>query len=87
VKLNRSIAISFVLMAGIATGTCPAQSSNDPQETITESGSTQVSAVAVPSATQPTAVSGKTREQVVHELADFQNSAQAAELREIYRGN
>jgi predicted RNA-binding protein with PIN domain len=87
VKLNRFIATSLVLAAGVTAGTCLAQSSNDQQETITESGAAHISAVAVPSAVQPTTVAEKTREQVMRELVEFQNSLQAAQVREIYRGS
>jgi hypothetical protein len=87
VKLNRSLATGLVLAAGVTAGACLAQSSNDQQETITESGAAQISAVAVPSAAQPTAVAEKTREQVMRELAEFQNSPQAAQVREIYGGS
>jgi len=45
-------------------------------------------AIAVPAITPAPAMSlGRTREQVTHELEDFQNSSQAVQIREIYRGN
>ncbi|SAK57688.1 hypothetical protein [Caballeronia ptereochthonis] len=86
-KLNRSIATSLVLAAGVTAGTCLAQSSNDQQETMTGSGAAQVSAVAVPSAALPTTVAEKTRAQVMRELVEFQNSPQAAQVGELYRGS
>jgi hypothetical protein len=87
VKLNRSIVVTVALMAGVTSGTCPAQSSTDQQETVTGSGTAQVATAAEPSAAQSDSAGGKSRAQVMRELVDFQNSTQGAEVREIYRGN
>ncbi|WP_250517183.1 hypothetical protein [Caballeronia sp. INDeC2] len=73
-KLNRSIAIGLVLAAGVTSGTCLAQSSNNQQETVTQSGGAQ-----------PAAVGEKTREQVMRELIEFQNSPQANQVQELYQ--
>jgi hypothetical protein len=77
-----------MLMAGVGAETCMAQSSDEQQETFTQSGGAQMTEVVVPSAAvPPPAPLDKTREQVMRELIEFQHSPQAAQMRELYRGN
>jgi len=84
-----SITICLALMAGVTANGCFAQSAVNPnnQEQSVADDSTPVTATANP-AVMPVAPAsvGKTRAQVMRELEDFQNSDQAAQMRELYRG-
>jgi hypothetical protein len=87
-KLHQSIAVCLTLMAGVTADGCFAQSATGQSESVAAGTAAQDSAVAVPAvAPAPSDSVGKTRAQVVRELEDFQNSDQAAQLRELYRGN
>jgi hypothetical protein len=83
----QSIAVSLALMAGVAADGCFAQSATDQTQSMAAGAASQDQGAAVsPIAQTPSASSGLTRQQVERELADFQNSAQAAQMRELYRG-
>jgi hypothetical protein len=87
-KVYQSITVCLALMAGITADECFAQSAVNQQVSVADGDASQVSAVAVPTVTPAPHVSlGKTREQVMREQADFQNRDQAAQMRELYRGN
>jgi hypothetical protein len=87
-KLYQSITVCVALMAGVAADGCFAQSAIKQEESVADGNAPQVSAVAVPTVTPATPVSlGKTRAQVIRELDDFQNSDQAAQMRQLYRGS
>ncbi len=87
-KLHQSIAVGLALMAGVAADGCFAQSATDQTQSMAAGAASQDQGAAVsPIALTPSASSGLTREQVERELADFQNSAQAAQMRELYRGS
>jgi len=86
-KLYQSITVCLALMAGVTADGCFAQSAINQQQSVADDNTSQVTAAADPSVIPPSPVSlGKTREQVVRELEDFQNSNQAAQMRELYRG-
>jgi hypothetical protein len=86
-KLHRSIAVCLALMAGVTADGCFAQSATNQNEPVSVGAAQQDSAVAVPAVTPPPSNSlGKTRAQVIRELEDFQNSDQAAQMRDLYRG-
>jgi hypothetical protein len=86
-KLYQSITVCLALIAGVTADGCLAQTAINQQESVTDGNAPQVSAVAVPAVTAAPPVSlGKTREQVMRELEDFQKSGQAAQLRELYQG-
>lgn len=85
-KLHQSIAICLALMAGVTADGCFAQSATNQNESVAV-GSPQDPAVAAPAVTPAPPISvGKTRAQVIRELEDFQNSDQAAQMHELYRG-
>ncbi|SOE95582.1 hypothetical protein SAMN05414139_08466 [Burkholderia sp. D7] len=86
-KLHQSIAVCLAMMAGVTADGCFAQSATNQTESVAVGTVSQDTAVAVPAAMPTPPVSfGKTREQVMRELQDFQNSDQAAQMRELYRG-
>ena len=86
-KLHQSIAVCLALMAGVTADGCFAQSTTNQNESVAVGSSPQDPAVAVPAVTPAPPISvGKTRAQVIRELEDFQNSDQAAQMRELYRG-
>lgn len=86
-KLHQSIAVSIALVAGVSANGCFAQSTTNQSESVAVGTAPQDPAVAVPAVTPTTSISlGKTREQVMRELEDFQNSDQAAQMRDLYRG-
>jgi hypothetical protein len=88
VKLHQSIAVCLTLMAGVTADGCFAQSATDQTQSVAAGTASQDQAGAVSAvAIVPSASSGLTREQVQRELADFQNSEQAAKMRELYRGS
>ena len=87
-KLHQSIAVCLALMAGVTADGCFAQSATNQNESLAVGSAPQDPAVAVAAVTPTPAISlGKTREQVMREQADFQNSDQAAQMRELYRGS
>jgi hypothetical protein len=87
-KLYQSVtAVCLVLVTGTAACECFAQSATNQKNVVAEGTAPQDSTLAAPTVTPDPAVSaGKTREQVMRELEDFQNSAQAAKLRDLYQG-
>jgi hypothetical protein len=85
-KLHQSIAVCLALMAGVTADGCFAQSATNQNESVAVGNAPQDAAVAAVTPT-PAISFGKTREQVMHEQADFQNSDQAAQMRELYRGS
>ena len=86
-KLHQSIAICLALMAGVTADGCFAQSATNQNESVAVGSSPQDPAVAAPAVTPaPSIPLGKTRAQVMRELEDFQNSDQAAQMRDLYRG-
>jgi len=86
-KLHQSIAVCLTLTAGVAANGCFAQSATNQNESVAVGDAPQDPAIAVPAVTQPAMSLGRTREQVRRELEDFQNSDQAAQMRDLYRGN
>jgi hypothetical protein len=87
-KLHQSIAICLALTAGVAADGCFAQSATNQTESVAAGSASQDQAVAVSGvAPAPSASLGLTREQVERELAAFQHSDQAAQMRELYRGS
>jgi hypothetical protein len=86
-KLFQSITVCLALIAGVTADGCFAQTAINQQGAVTDGNAPQVSEVAVPAVTPaPSVPVGKTREQVIRELEDFQNSGQAAKLRDLYQG-
>lgn len=86
-KLHQSIAVCLALMAGVTADGCFAQSETNQNDPVAVGSAPQDPAVAAPAVTPVPSVSlGKTRAQVMRELEDFQNSDQAAQMRELYRG-
>ena len=86
-KLHQSIAVCLALMAGVTADGCFAQSVANPSESVAAGNAPPDPAAVVPAATPAPSMSlGKTRAQVMHELEDFQNSDQAAQMRDLYRG-
>ncbi|MFM0032635.1 hypothetical protein PQR70_41205 [Paraburkholderia madseniana] len=86
-KLYKSVTVCLALMTGIAADGCFAQSATNQKDSIVERNAPQDPAVGAPTITPAPSVSlGKTREQVMRELEDFQNSGQAAKLRDLYQG-
>ena len=86
-KLHQSIAVCLALMAGVTADGCFAQSTTNQNEPVAVDNARQDPALAVRAVTQPAMSLGRTREQVMREQADFQNSDQAAQMRELYRGS
>ncbi|SAL33668.1 hypothetical protein AWB69_03039 [Caballeronia udeis] len=86
-KLHQSIAVCLAVMAGVTADGCFAQSTTNQNESVAVDNAPQDPAIAVPAVTQPAMSLGRTREQVMREQADFQNSDQAAQMRELYRGS
>jgi hypothetical protein len=87
-KLHQSIAVCLALVAGVTADGCFAQSATNQNESVAVGNAPQDAEVAVAAVTPTRAISfGKTREQVMREQADFQNSDQAAQMRELYRGS
>jgi hypothetical protein len=86
-KLHQSIAVCLALMAGVAADGSFAQSATNQSESVAVGTVPQDPAVALPAVTPAPSMSlGRTREQVIRELEDFQNSDQAAQMRDLYRG-
>ena len=86
-KLHQSIAVCLTLTAGVAANGCFAQSATNQNESVAVGDAPQDPAIAVPAVTPAPSMSlGKTREQVIRELEEFQNSDQAAQMRDLYRG-
>ena len=86
-KLYQSVTVCLALMTGIAADGCFAQSATNQKDSIAEGNAPQDPAVGAPTITPAPSVSpGKTREQVIRELEEFQNSGQAAKLRDLYQG-
>jgi len=86
-KLHQSIAVCLALMAGVTADGCFAQSATNQNESVAVGNAPQDPAIAVPAVTPAPSMSlGKTREQVIRELEEFQNSDQAAQMRDLYRG-
>jgi len=87
-KLHQSIAVCLALVAGITANGCFAQSATGQSESVAVGTAAQDPAVAVPAVTPvPSDSVGKTREQVIRELEDFQHSDQAAKMHALYRGS
>jgi len=87
-KLHQSIAVCLALTAGFAANGCFAQTATDQNESVAVGNAPQDPSIAVPAITPAPSMSlGKTRAQVMRELEDFQNSDQAAQMRDLYRGN
>jgi hypothetical protein len=87
-KLHQSITVCLALIAGVTADGSFAQSAINQQQSVADDNSQRATEVAVQTVTPTTPVSvGKTREQVMRELEDFQKSGQAARMRELYRGN
>jgi hypothetical protein len=87
-KLHQSITLCLALMVGVAADGCFAQSAIDQKETVADGNAPQVSALAISTpAPAPPVSLGKTREQVMRELEDFQKSGQAAQMGELYLGS
>jgi hypothetical protein len=87
-KLYQSITVCLALTAGGTADGCFAQTATNPQESVAAGSTPQTPTIAVPSVTPAPAVSvGKTRAQVIRELEDFQNSGEAAKMRDIYQGS
>ena len=82
-KFYQSIAVCLALMAGVTANGCLAQSTTGQNESVAASSAPPVTAVTP----APDVSVGKTREQVIHELEDFQKSGQADELRVLYQGS
>ncbi|MFM0174963.1 hypothetical protein [Paraburkholderia sediminicola] len=86
-KRYQSVTVCLALMTGIAADGCFAQSATNQKDSIGEGNAPQDPAVGAPTITPAPSVSpGKTREQVMRELEEFQNSGQAAKLRDLYQG-
>lgn len=87
--MNRyqSIVVLLALVAGVTADGCFAQSTNNQQESVAGGNVPQVATVTDPAVTtaSPNAP-GKTREQVMRELEDFQKSGQATQMLDLYRG-
>jgi hypothetical protein len=87
-KLHHSIAVCLALMAGVTADGCFAQSITNQNDSVAVGNAPQDPAIAVPAITPAPSMSlGRAREQVTRELEDFQNSDQAAQMRELYRGH
>jgi hypothetical protein len=87
-KLHQSIAVCLALMAGVTANGCFAQSTTNQNDSVAVGNAPQDPAIAVPAITPAPSMSlGGAREQVTRELEDFQNSDQAARMRELYRGH
>jgi hypothetical protein len=87
-KLHQAITVCLALMAGVTADGCFAQPASNQNESVAVDAAPQKPAVPGPAVTAtPTMSLGKTREQVMRELEEFQNSDQAAQMRELYRGN
>ena len=87
-KLHQSIAVCLALMTAVTAGECFAQSATGQSESVAVGTAPQDPAVASPAVTPvPSDSVGKTRAQVIRELEDFQNSGQAEQLRDLYRGS
>ena len=86
-KLYQSMTLCLAFVAGVTADGCFAQSATNQQESVADS-TPQIQAVAVPPVTPAAPDSaGKTREQVMRELEDFQKSGKAAQMLELYRGS
>ncbi|MDB5835635.1 MAG: hypothetical protein JWR14_5465 [Caballeronia sp.] len=87
-KVYRLITICGSVVAAMAANGCFAQSATSRQDSVASGAAQELSGVAVQNVDTSTAVVlGKTRAQVMREQADFQNSDQAVQMRELYRGN
>jgi hypothetical protein len=87
-KVHQSIAVCLALMAAVTADGCFAQSATNQNESVAVGAAPQDPAVAIPAvAATPSMSLGKTREQVMRKLEDFQDSDQAAQTRELYRGS
>jgi hypothetical protein len=87
-KVYRLIIVCVSVVAGVTANGCFAQSTASQQDAVVNGDAQQLSAVALPNVDTTTpAVFGKTRAQVMREQSDFQNSDQAVQMRELYRGN
>ncbi|APA89954.1 hypothetical protein BJG93_31485 (plasmid) [Paraburkholderia sprentiae WSM5005] len=87
-KVYQSVTVCLAVVAGMTADGCFAQSATNQQESVAAGSTQQAPAVAVPAATSATPVSpGKTREQVMRELEDFQKNGEAAKMVELYRGS
>jgi hypothetical protein len=82
-QFNRIIAAGCALMATVTASTAFAQSTTDQQDPATVA----VSTMPEPTSMQSDPAAPITRAQVARELRDFQNSPQAVEMRELYRGS
>jgi hypothetical protein len=86
-KLYQSITVCLALLAGVTADGCLAQTAVTQQGVVTDGNAPQVSEVAVPAVTPaPSVPVGKTREQVMRELEDFQKNGGPALMLDIYRG-
>ncbi len=85
-KLYQSITVCLALIAGVTADGCFAQTAVNQQGAVTRTNAPQVSEVAVPAVTlAPSVPVGKTREQVMRELEDFQKNGGPALMLDIYR--
>ncbi|MFM0279750.1 hypothetical protein P0D75_17215 [Paraburkholderia sediminicola] len=86
-KRYQSITVCLALLAGVTANGCLAQTAVTQQGAVTEGNAPQISEVAVPAVTPaPSVPVGKTREQVMRELEDFQKGDGPAQMRDLYRG-
>jgi hypothetical protein len=86
-KLYQSITVCLAMIAGVTADGCFAQTAINQQGVVTDGNAPQVSEVAVPAVTPaPSVPVGKTREQVMRELEDFQKHGGPALMLDIYRG-
>jgi hypothetical protein len=79
--------VCLAMIAGVTADGCFAQTAINQQGVVTDGNAPQVSEVAVPAVTPaPSVPVGKTREQVMRELEDFQKNGGPALMLDIYRG-
>jgi hypothetical protein len=82
-KPHQTITVCLALVAGVAADGCFAQTAISQQS----APAPQDPAVVATAATLAPPVSvGKTREQVMRELEEYQNSDRAAQMQALYRG-
>jgi hypothetical protein len=87
-RFNQSVAVALAFLALSTAEACFAQQTLNQQQSLASDNSQAPADVGIQTVkrTAPNVLE-RTRDEVMHELETFQNSEQAAQMRELYRGN
>ena len=87
-RFNQPVAVTLALLALSTAEACFAQQTLNQQQSFANDNNQAPADVGIQTVTRTAPdVLERTRDEVMQELETFQNSEQAAQMRELYRGN